>query len=55
MPKNECSSIGRANILLILQVLSDFGDQITTTLLARCVDRYNEIRAKRRTLLESHY
>lgn len=37
MPKNECPSIGRANILLFLQFLSDFGDQITTALLALCV------------------
>lgn len=37
MPKNEYSSIGKANILLFLQFLSDFGDQITTALLALCV------------------
>lgn len=37
MPKNECSSTGRANTLLFLQFLSDFGDQITTALLALLV------------------
>ena len=37
MSQNENSSIGKANILLFLQFLSDFGDQITTALLALCV------------------
>ncbi len=37
MTKLEDSSIGKANILLGLQFLSDFGDQITTALLALCI------------------
>lgn len=37
MIKNDSASLGKANTLLGLQFLSDFGDQITTALLALCV------------------
>lgn len=37
MNENEQASTGKANTLLGLQFLSDFGDQITTALLALCV------------------
>jgi MFS transporter, DHA3 family, macrolide efflux protein len=37
MKRVESSSVGKANTLLGLQFLSDFGDQITAALLALCV------------------